>query len=122
MVGTRTNSKNKVLKIIKILYIINLIPLLPCVYLTLTEVISRLTGSSIGVWSRAFLGFTLLIVFLRIFFLPYILSFLLSLAYLFVLIKCKAAKREIIVFLLMLLLCVLGLLSVEKVFWAAMGV
>lgn len=108
--------------VIKILYIINLIPLLPCVYLTVTEGILRTTGYSISVWSRMFLGFTLLVVFLRIFFLPYISSLLLTLAYVFLLIKNKASKREGIVFLLMLILCVLGLLSVEKVFWAAMGV
>lgn len=116
------SSDGKKLRIIKLLYIINLIPLLPCFYATVAEVLYHFFEIYLPVWSRGFLGLTLPIIFLRIFYLPYIISAILNVVYLWYLIKEKSSAKEVILFAFLLSICILGLLSVENVFNAGMGI
>lgn len=115
------NENSNSAKVIKILYIINDVILLPCAYLTVINILSGFTDVHMT-WSRAFLGLTIPVVLLRCFFLPYILSAVISIAYLCLLIKNKFPLKETIIFVVLLIVCILGILSVEEVFWAAMGV
>lgn len=115
------NEKSRSLKVLTILNIINIIPLLPCAYLTILKILSLFTEVNMP-WSRAFLGFTLAVVFLRCFFLPYITSAIINIVHLCILIKNKFPLKETILFAILLIICILGLLSVEDVFWAAMGI
>lgn len=103
-----------------LIYFINLLTLYPCIYLTFTRIIGH--DPLHWVWSHNFLGATMLIIFSRIFFLPYIVSALLTMAYIKHLKKKNYPKPEMIPFVIMLILCIMGLLSVEKVFWAGMGI
>lgn len=116
-----TNKKSNSIMILKILYIINDVTLLPCAYLTVLNFLSVFTDVPLP-WSRAFLGLTLPVVMLRCFYLPYIQSSVISIVYLCLLIKNKFPLKETIIFVVLLTICILGLLSVEEVFWAAMGV
>lgn len=103
-----------------LLYFLNLLPLYPCIYLTYTRIIGH--DPLQWVWSHDFLGATMLIIFARCFFLPYIVSALLSGAYLYHLEKEHYPKFETFLFIIMLILCIMGLLSVEAVFAAGMGI
>lgn len=103
-----------------LLYFLHLIPLYPCIYLTFTRIIRH--DPLHWVWSHDFLGATLLIILARCFFLPYIVSALLSGAYIYHLEKENYPKVEKILFGIMLILCIMGLFSVEAVFDAGMGI
>ena len=64
----------------------------------------------------------MLIILARILFLPYIVSALLSGAYFYHLEKEYYPKVETTIFVIMLILCIMGLFSVEAVFGAGMGI
>lgn len=112
----------KQLRTIQILYVLNLALLLPCVYATVVGVLNHFFEIDLHIWTRGFLGLTLPIIFLRILFLPYILSAILNAAYIWLLVKVKCFAKEVVLFAFLLLICILGLLSVEQVFWAGMGI
>ena len=118
---TDTPQKNSFKKIKK-LFIINDILLLPCVYLTFANILIKIFDADVNVWTRSFLGLTLPIVFLRIFFVPYIASIILSILYFINLKKKNFPKKEVVSFIVLFLICIVGLISVEPVFYAAMGV
>ena len=103
-----------------LLYFLHLIPLYPCIYLTFTRIIGH--DPLQWVWSRDFLGATMLIIFARALFLPYIVSAFLSGAYLYHLEKEHYPKVETTIFVIMLILCIMGLVSVKAVFDAGMGI
>ena len=115
------NKKSKSIMVLKILYIINDATLLPCAYLTVLNFLSAYTDVP-WPWSRFFLGLTLPVVMLRCFNLPYIQSAVIAIVYLCLLIKNKFPLKDTVIFVVLLIICILGLLSVEEVFWAAMGV
>lgn len=103
-----------------LLYFLHLIPLYPCIYLTFTRIIG--SDPLNWVWSRDFLGATMPIIFGRILFLPYIISGFLSGAYIYHLEKEYYPKVETTIFVIMLILCIMGLVSVKAVFDAGMGI
>ncbi len=119
---------NKYRKTAWILLIIEDVLLLPCVVLSIYRFI-EFCGADFqyAIWTRGFLGLTLPIIFLRIFFIPYITAGII----LFLLIRSfvidkqqniQMNKREVLFYLIASIICILGLLSVEQVFWAGMGV
>ena len=114
-------KSEKRLRTVKLWYVINLIPLLPCVYVTVAKILS-FYKIYLPIWSRLFLGLTLPVIFLRIFYLPYVISTVLNVVYPWLLAKEKHSAKEIILFVFFLIICVLGLLSVETVFNAGMGI
>ena len=75
-----------------------------------------------SIWQRWFLGLTLPVVFLRIFLLPYLFSALIAGGYVWLLWRSGFPKKELLLFIVLLAVCILGLVSLEPVFWAAMGV
>ncbi len=105
----------------KTLFIVNDILLFPCAICTVWEFISWFADIG-SIWQRWFLGLTLPIVFLRIFLLPYLFSVLIVAGYLWALWKNGFPKKETLLFIALLIICALGLISLEPVFWAAMGV
>ncbi len=109
-------------KRIRKLTIINTILLLPCTYLTVFNFVNTDTSIQNSIWTRGFLGLTLPIVFLRIFYLPYITSTILSIAYFSFLKKSKFPKKETLFFAILFIITILGLLSLETVFDASMSV
>lgn len=118
---TKGNTNQSKLRTVKILFICNLIPLLPCVYVTFWTIASY-HMEVYWIWTRGFLGFILPVTFLRCFYIPYIASTVLSVYYFIFLYKEKFPKKETILFIVLFIICVLGLLSVETVFRAAMSV
>ena len=106
-------------KIIKFAFLVNTVLLLPCAYLTIFKLISANPDS---IWSFGFLGLTLPIVLLRCFYLPYIFTVVLSIIYLKYLIQLKFPIKDLLLFILLITICILGLLSLEEVFLAAMGI
>ena len=109
------------LKIIKWLYVLNDLPLLPCVYITFWSAASHFTEVE-WIWTREFLGWILPIYFLRCFYLPYITSAAIAGFYLYNLIKNKFPKIDTVIFIVLTVICILGLISVETAFNAAMSV
>ena len=120
-------SNKKILIAVKILSILNLYPLLPCVYMTVDDIVWHITHNHIPEPSNAFLNVffcfaDIILCFSRIFFMPYIASVTISVAYVYLLKKTGAPIREWIVFSVITIICILGLLSVEGQFWAMMGI
>ena len=114
-------SKNKstgALRVIRILYVIDTLLLMPCAVIE----VAKLLKLEVNFWTRGYLGFLLPVVFLRIIFIPYIATPVLTVLYGYFLRKAKGSKLEYILFALMLIICILGLLSLELVFNAAMGI
>lgn len=101
-------------------YLLNLLSLFPCIYLSFTKIIQR--DPLNWIWSRSFLGATFPIIILNLFFLPYIFSVLWICAYVFYLKKSKFPKFESAFFILTLILCIMGLCSINTVFRAGMGI
>ena len=107
--------------ILKLLFILNDLLLLPCVYVTLWTVASKFMAVG-NIWTRNFLSWSLPVVLLNCFYIPYISSALISCIYLRVLQKNKFPKSETVGFVILLLICMMGLISLDRVFDAAMSV
>ena len=106
--------------ITRIAYIINLIFLYPCIYLTFTKIIQH--DPLNWVWTRSFLGSTMLIICLRFVFLPYILSGLWTIIYFRELKDNNFPKAGTILFVIMFIVMIMGLVSVEHVSLAGMAI
>ena len=113
---------NRRLWIVRLLFFINTLTLLPCAYVTVINIRYKITGLYFWPWTRSFLGFILPVVFLRCFYLPYICTAVFAGIYIFMLRKYRYPKKDVVTFILLFLICVLGLVSVEEVFHAAMSV
>ena len=113
---------NRKLRLVSVLYFINTLIMLPCAYVTCINIRYKLTGMYFWPWTRAFLGFILPVVFLRCFYLPYVTIFFLTVLCIYVIKKYKPPIKMVIVFAIMVLLNVLGIISLEEVFRAAMSV
>ena len=103
---------------IKLLYILNFITLLPCVYTAAMSFGIILPGSR----SRVINFLMGVIVFMRCFFLPYIVAAVLTVIYIMLLKTRKASGGEVVQFVILLILTLIGLSQVEFLFQAAMGV
>lgn len=119
---TSSNKHHSRFITVKILYIINAITLLPCSFITVINMLERLGIIHVWPWDRFFLGFIIPVALLRCLYLPYIITVVLSLIYAVMLWKNKSPIKEIVIFIVVLLVCVLGIVSVEEVFHAAMSV
>ena len=113
---------NQALSNIKIPSAINAILLLPCAYVTVINILAEITGVYYWPWTRSFLGFILPVVLLRCFFIPYICTPVFAIIHFCMLRKRGYPKKEVGLFILLLIISVLGLVSLEEVFWAAMSV
>lgn len=107
------------------LFILNDLTLFPCVFWTLTDIWNRLAGDvpEFMYPGRTLAALSMIVyVFLRCFYLPYIFSAALIGLSVFVLIKDRFPKGETAVFAALTAVCILGLISAETVFDAAMSV
>ncbi len=123
LINEKESPKNKFTlpMFAKKLLIINDIPLLPCVYVTFHYALADFMPYH-NIWTREFLGFILPVVFLRCFYIPYITSPLLIILNFVLLAKNKFPKKETVWFVIVTAVCILGLVSLETVFNAAMSV
>lgn len=62
------------------------------------------------------------VALLRCLYFPYIITAALSVIYAIMLWKTRSPAKEIVLFIVILLVCVLGVVSVEEAFHAAMSV
>lgn len=113
---------NRRQRIVSVLYLINTLIMLPCAYVTCVNIGYKLTGLYFWPWTRSFLGFILPVVLLRCFYLPYVTTAVLTGLCIYMIKKYKSPKKTIIAFAIMILLNVLGIISLEEVFAAAMSV
>ena len=87
-------SKNKstgALRVIRILYAIDTLLLMPCAVIE----VAKLLKLEVNFWTRGYLGFLLPAVFLRIFFIPYIATPVLTVLYGYFLRKAKGLYARI---------------------------
>lgn len=101
---------------LRILYVLNTLLLLPCAYFTLALVTPLRTHG------RLFLGAVLPIVGLRIYYIPYISSTILTAGYIYLIKKHICSDKERIFFSILLIITILGLISLEMVYSAVMGI
>ena len=113
---------NKSFKRIKKVFLINAILLLPCTYLTLFKFFNADPSVQSKIWTSGFLGLTLPVVFLRILYIPYIVTFAVGIAYFVFLVKEKPQIKDYLFYFVLLIVSILGLFSLEEVFMAAMGI
>ena len=119
---TSSNKHHTSFITVKILYIINAITLLPCSCITVINLLERLGIIHVWPWNRFFLGMILPVALLRCLYFPYIITAALSVIYAIMLWKTRSPAKEIVLFIVILLVCVLGVFSVEEAFRAAMSV
>ena len=93
--------------------------LLPCAFVTVFRFAALFVPLRETFWTRAFLGWTLPVVFLRCLYLPYAAAAVLLPLSAAVLIRARSRRAAI---LCLAAVCILGLLSLEAVFAAAMGI
>ena len=89
---------------LRILYVLNTLLLLPWTH------------------GRLFLGAVLPIVGLRIYYIPYISSAILTAGYIYLIKKHICSDKERIFFSILLIITILGLISLEMVYSAVMGI
>lgn len=106
---------------LKLLFALNDLPLLPCAYVTLWSFAGQFTEVP-NIWTRGFLGWILPVTFLHCFYLPYLCSAAITFCSLRYLVQTRFPPKDTLIFSGLLLLCLLGLASVETVFAAAMSV
>ena len=115
-------KESKKFRIIKKFFIINTILLLPCAYLTIFKLFNPDYSHQQEIWTFEFLGLILPVVLMRTLLLPYICTLTCGSGYFIYLLKSKFPKKELITFAICLIITILGLLSLEEAFAAAMGI
>ena len=109
-------------KFFRTLFVIDDILLFPCALCTVWNFVSRFADIG-SIWQHWFLGLSLPVVFLNCFlYFPYILSAAAIVGYLWALRKDGFPRKEMMLFIALLAVCALGLISLDAVFQAAMGV
>lgn len=111
---------------IKILGLFNLYILLPGILMTIATIFLYFDIDIVESINEKLNGFLaipcILLVLSRSFFLPYISTLIISIIYLYLLIKYRPSAKEWFVFALIMTFFILGLISVEDYYTATMGI
>lgn len=110
----------KKMKVLQVLFLLNDLLLLPHIWIEFGILIGR--GSIVPEQNPVFGAVFIATIFLRIFWLPYIGSAVITLLYLILLCKSRFAVKDTVIFGILLTVCVTGLIAMEPHFQGALGI